>query len=311
MQLRKKTYQVLEQQQPYPALSQRINNTLIALIFISIVVVSLETVPAYYDRYFAEFFIFEAILASIFLIEYLLRLWCVAEKPLSRWKYVLTPAAIVDLLSILAFFLSLLFTWDLKALIILRLLRLLKLVRYFEPLAILGHVFKTEFRAFVSAFLVLLILMIIAATGMYLFEQEAQPELFGSIPQAMWWSIVTLTTLGYGDVVPVTLGGKTFAAIITVLSIGTVALPAGILASQFSEDLKNRKTTYEKLALQLQQNGQLCEISKAKLEDTRQSLNLSESEAQNLVNDICSKAKGYCPYCQQSLNAGSKTESKT
>jgi voltage-gated potassium channel len=148
----------------------------------------------------------------------------------------------------------------------LRLLRLLKLVRYFKSLAILGDVLKAEFRALTAAMFVLMILVSIAATGIYFFESQIQPHFFGSIPQSMWWATVTLTTLGYGDVVPLTAAGRIFAAVITVLSIGTVALPAGMLASRFSEELRKCKNAPDERIFLLVADGALCRNDRAQLE---------------------------------------------
>ena len=193
---------------------------------------------------------------------------------------------------------------DLKVLVVLRLLRLLKLVRYFQPLALLGTALKAEFNSFVSALFILFILIMVAAAGMYFLERHVQPDAFGNIPQAMWWAVVTLTTMGYGDVVPMTAQGKIFASIMTILSVGTVALPAGMLASRFSEELKNRKEEFKDMAIQIQKKGALCEQSRATLEERRKDMCLSKKEAQNLIDFACSKGKGICPHCGQKIKIG-------
>lgn len=303
LQLRKKIYVLLEDQKDFPVASTLINKFLIVLIMLNIVAATLETVPDLAQNYRLLFWCIEVASIGIFSIEYALRFWVSRENPrlTSRWRYAFTPSAIIDFISIAPFYLSLIFGIDLKVLIVLRLLRLLKLIRYFEPLAILGQALKAEFKSFISALFILFILIMIAATGMYFFERHIQPEHFGSIPQAMWWAVVTLTTLGYGDVIPATVMGKAFASVITILSIGTVALPAGMLASRFSEELRSRKENFQDMAMRLQDNGNLCEQSIATLEEHRQELCLSQAEAESLMEYACSKGGGQCPHCHQPL----------
>ena len=236
-------YDILNPEDRTSALSNGINIALILLILINVTAAAMQTVEGFQIEYRRQFLQLEILSVVIFTFEFVLGLWpapC-AKNYTTRLGYLTSFGAIIDILAIAPFYLSLFVGVDLRALIALRLLRLLKLVRYFEALSILGAVLKAELRAFTAAMFVLIILVFIAATGIYFFEREAQPDSFGSIPQSMWWAIVTLTTLGYGDVVPVTIAGRIFAASITILSIGTVALPAGMLASRFSEELRKRK----------------------------------------------------------------------
>ena len=305
--LRKNIYLLLEDSQVFPLATAIFNKALIALILFNIGAATLETVPELSAKYETLFLWIEVVSISIFSFEYIARLWVSAENPKikNRWHYVFTPGAIIDFVSIAPFYLSVIFGLDLKVLVVLRLLRLLKLIRYFEPLAILGQALKAEFRSFVSALFILFILIMVAATGMYFFERHIQPEHFGSIPQAMWWAVVTLTTLGYGDVIPATAIGKVFASMITILSIGTVALPAGMLASRFSEELKSRKEDFQSMAMQMQKDGHLCDQSRATLEAQRQNFCLTSEEAQDLMDYACAKGSGYCPHCGQKIGGNS------
>lgn len=289
-----------------PILSANLNRFLIGLIFLNVGAATLESMHEFSQSYFRAFFIIEAVSVVIFTLEYFVRLWISIENPTikSRLSYIFTVNALIDFISIAPFYLSLMFGLDVTIFVVLRLLRLLKLIRYFESLSVLGAAFKAEFNSFVSALFILFILLMIAAAGMYFIERDVQPDAFGSIPQAMWWAVVTLTTMGYGDVVPMTAQGKIFASIFTIFSIGTVALPAGILASRFSEELKSRKEVFKHFALKVQKNGQLSERGRTILEDYRKEMCLSEGEAKKLVDYACTEGIGICPHCGQKIKSG-------
>lgn len=273
--------------------SYAINIFIIVLILVNVLSASLETVQEFHLAYQPVFHVIEAFSVGVFTFEYLLRFWSSKEDKRfqTRFGFFLSFDSIVELLAIAPFYLGFIFGFDLRALIALRLLRLLKLVRYFQPLAILGAVVRAEFRGFMTAMFVLVILVFVAATGIYLFEREAQPEVFGNIPQSMWWAIVTLTTLGYGDVIPITVPGRIFAALITVMSIGTVALPAGMLASRFSEELNKRKKEMDSHITTLSVNGNLPDSQQ--LEELRNELCISKDDLQSILahkqenNDAC------------------------
>ena len=168
------------------------------------------------------------------------------------------------------------------------------MIRYFSPLIILLDVLRAEARSFMAAILVLLVLIFISASGIYFFECEVQPEEFGSIPQALWWSTVTLTTLGYGDVVPMTVLGKVFAGMMTIFSIGIVALPAGMLASRFSEELAKRKQRYSQTVRALASDGLLDQKDQEQLKQMQDELCLSEHDVQLIRAD---NNNNVCPHC--------------
>jgi Ion transport protein. len=156
--------------------------------------------------------------------------------------------AIIDLIAIAPFYLSFFFVMDLRFLRILRVMRIFKLTRYSESMTLLLQILRRESRSLASSFFILLVIMVIAASAIYLIEHDVQPEHFTSIPATMWWAIVTLTTVGYGDVYPVTIAGKLFASLIMIAGIGLVALPTAILASSFSSTLARSR---EKLTIEL------------------------------------------------------------
>ncbi len=249
--LRKRIWEILEKSNSNDKVSFYTDIFLITLIVFNIVAVLLETVESIYSKYALEFLIFERFSTVVFLVEYILRIWvCVEEKIknnklITRLRYASTWPAIIDLLAVLSGLLPMIFEVDLRILRALRMLRLLKFSRYFKVMNLLLGVLKEEKQSFLAAMFLLTIAMLIASTGIYIFEKDAQPDKFSSIPEAMWWAIATLTTIGYGDVTPVTGMGKFFGAIIAIIGIGVVALPSGILASGFTDQIKRRQSEYE------------------------------------------------------------------
>lgn len=181
----------------------------------------------------------------IFTAEYVLRVWSVPASRLKKYshpffgrlRYMVSPMALVDMLVVLPFYLSFFFPVHLFHL---RLIRLLKLVRYSPALTTLGRVLKSEFKSWLSLLLIILILLIIVSTVMWEIERIAQPEKFGSIPAAMWWGVTTLATVGYGDVTPITGLGKLIGGIVQVVGVAVYSLPAAILASGYIREMSKR-----------------------------------------------------------------------
>ncbi|RKZ21903.1 ion transporter [bacterium] len=248
--IKKRTYEILEAASPGDIPSKIFDYFIIILISLNVIAVMLETVKSLYVRWSSLFRGFEILSISIFTVEYIFRVWgCTVEEkyrhPLTgRIKFIFTPMALVDLFAILPFYLPMVIPFDLRFIRILRLFRifrLFKIERYFEALKILGNVLKNTKEELSVTFFVLLILLVIVSTLMFFAEHEAQPEAFSNVFEAMWWGIVTLTTVGYGDVYPVTPLGKILAGIIAILGIGMFALPAGILASGFSQEIRKRR----------------------------------------------------------------------
>ena len=236
--MRKKLYRLLEVADSHTG--RTLNGLLMLLIVVNVVAVVIESVQTIYDAYQPWFDYLELLSIALFSIEYVARLWVCVESPTrgegwrARLRYALTPMAIVDLLAILPFYFGVFFDLDLRFLRALRLLRVFKLARHSAAMDLLLTVVRNEAAPVASSMFVMIIIIIMAASGIYLIEGDAQPEIFRNIPQAMWWAAVTLTTVGYGDVVPITIGGRVFGVIVTLAGVGMVALPAGILASGFS-----------------------------------------------------------------------------
>ncbi|CAM3998958.1 ion transporter [Flavobacterium weaverense] len=202
------------------------------LIFISLTSFSIETLPNNSIQTKELLAKIELISIIIFSIEYLLRIY-VAEKPL---KYIFSFYGIVDILSILPFYLSA--TFNLKALRafrIFRIFRAFKLVRYNKALNRFSVAFTFIKEELILFFMITLILVFLTSSGIYFFENEAQPDVFSSLFHSLWWSIVTLTTVGYGDVYPITLGGKIFTFFVLIIGVGIVTIPAGLVASALTK----------------------------------------------------------------------------
>lgn len=203
----------------------------------------------------------EIVSSLVFTIEYILRLWVSTvdhkySHPLwGRLRYALTPLSLIDLISILPFYFLLLFpSLNFVNLIrVLRLLRLLKMSRYSESVRTMGTVLYAKKEELIATAFAVFILLIFASSIMYFVENEAHPETFASIPDAMWWGVVTLTTVGYGDIYPITPLGKFLGAILAFLGIGIFALPAGLIAAGFSEEIQKRKQ--QKMAANLEQSA--------------------------------------------------------
>ena len=290
--IRKRIWEILEKGDPNDKVSFYTDIFLITLIIFNIIAVLLETVDSIYTLYSFEFLVFERFSTVVFLIEYILRIWvCVEEKIkknklITRLKYASTWPAIIDLLAVLSGLLPMIFEVDLRILRALRMLRLLKFSRYFKVMNLLLGVLREEKQSFLAAMFLLTIAMLIASTGIYIFEKDAQPDKFGSIPEAMWWAVATLTTVGYGDVTPVTAMGKIFGAIITIIGIGTVALPSGILASGFSDQLKRRQTQYENEFSKALQDGIITSSERNKLTKIAKDMNLSEDHIKTMEKKL-------------------------
>jgi voltage-gated potassium channel len=191
---------------------------------------------------------FEHLSVALFTIEYLCRLWIAVESDevhglspfRARVHYVISPAGLIDLAAILPFYLGIIGAVDLRYLRLLRLFWLLKLSRFSPALQSLAAAFYQERRSFLGALLIVIVLLLTSATVEHLLERAAQPEAFGTIVGSMWWAIVTLTTVGYGDVVPHTALGKVFGGVCALAGLCLFALPAGIMASAFVEQIKRR-----------------------------------------------------------------------
>ena len=317
--LRKFVYNNLHNEDYETPLSLGLNYFLIALIMSNAAAVLLESVQKYYVLYQDFFYYFEIFSIVVFSVEYLLRFWSIAETNSfeSDWKnrlnWVKSGGAIIDLLAILPAYLNFFVQFDLRFLRIVRLLRLLKLTRYFVSLQILLRVIEREKGSFQAVIFILMIMIIMAAAGVYLIESQAQPEVFSSIPASMWWAVVTLTTVGYGDVTPITPLGRFLGAIITILGVGLAALPAGILANGLANELEQRKEKLELRFRELIQNSDIDFVLETeKIEEVRKEVGLTKEQTDDIILQLIREQKeeslrqereqyAYCPHCGKKL----------
>ncbi|MGK0638042.1 ion transporter [Schleiferia thermophila] len=216
--------------------------TLIIIVNLTVLIIdSVPDIPLYYRQ---NFYLLEVFTVLFFTIEYVLRIWIApVTEVYSRFKrprvgFVLSFYGIVDLLAILPFYLNFMFGLNYYYLMVFRLFRIFKLFRYFTALQLLGRVFRAKFQELMFALFFIIIMLIFVSFLMFYVENKAQPEVFRSIPETMWWGIITLTTVGYGDMHPITPVGKFLGGIIALMGIGLFALPAGILAGGFSTELQ-------------------------------------------------------------------------
>ena len=239
-------YTTLEADNPGPR-TRFVRLTVALLIVANVVSLVVESHLAPSDPSLVYFDGFEVVSVVIFTVEYLLRVWSITARSadsrpvLDRLRFALTPLAVLDLLAIVPFYLTSFFVLDLRVVRLLRLLRLtrlFKLGRYSQAMQQLARVVKATRAELLSALAVCGVLLLFSSALMYYAEREAQPLLFPNISAALWWGIATLTTVGYGDVVPVTVIGKLLGAAVAVLGLGVVALPSGIIASGFVSELR-------------------------------------------------------------------------
>lgn len=202
------------------------------LIVLSLVGFAVETLPNVPGWLLPILRVGEVVIVLLFTAEYLLRLW-VADRKLG---FVFSFFGMVDLLAILPFYLATgLDLRSIRAFRLLRLFRIFKVARYSEALARVHHAFRLAREELILFLSASAIIMYVASVGIYYFENPAQPEAFASVIHSMWWALTTLTTVGYGDVVPITGGGRLFTGLVLLVGLGVVAVPAGILASALSE----------------------------------------------------------------------------
>ncbi|MCB1148803.1 MAG: ion transporter [Chlamydiia bacterium] len=221
---------------------------LIFVILLNLFLVVAESMPAYKNAPIHYFRWIDLLSVVVFTVEYGIRLWCCTVDPryshpiTGRIKYAFTPMAIVDFLAVFPFYIPFFYTdlRFLRTLRVFRLFRVLKLFRYSDSVKLFGQVVRHKKDELLSSLLLFGAVVLLSACVIYFCENEAQPEAFSSIPAASWWSIITLTTIGYGDLVPITTLGKLVGSVVALFGIGTYALAVGILVTGFMEEFHKK-----------------------------------------------------------------------
>lgn len=275
--LRKRVYEILEVAKPGDKVSKTIDIALIFLITLNVIMVITDTFELPSAVAAASGWV-ESVSIVVFSAEYALRVWTASEKypemsPFrARLKYIRSFQAVIDLVSLLPYFITFISAnlIVLRMFKVLRLLRVFKVNRYTNALRDIGMVFRKKASQLISSMLVVFVLMIIASVLMYDAEHDAQPDKFNNALSGMWWAISTLTTVGYGDIYPITLMGKIMSAVIALLGIGLVAVPTGIITAGFSEQIKGKalhisEITDETTAAILNKLDKLDAVQRAKL----------------------------------------------
>jgi voltage-gated potassium channel len=221
---------------------------IVVLIIVNLIAMCLASVPELEANYWIAFDLIERISLAVFTVEYVLRIWIAVEhaphRHLSpfrqRMKYVASGMGIIDLLAVLPFWLAPLYPAGMRALVVFGILRFFKLARYSAAMRSLLTALYNERRSLLGSLVILLGATLTFASVMHLIERNAQPDKFGTIPDAIWWAIVTLCTVGYGDVVPITPAGKFVAGLAIILGLMMIALPVAVIASAFADEVKRR-----------------------------------------------------------------------
>lgn len=245
---RRRLFDLLERGRRSDPLSRLVDIFLIAVIVSNVAGSVAETVPSVDLRYGTALTVFDAICVAIYIVEYIARIWTAPEHPAlldmapsrARLAHVLSPMMLLDLIAISPIFIEIFAGTDFAVVRILRLIRFYRLARYSPVLVTIGDVIMAEWRALAGSALLFTGLLLFSGVAMFLAEGSVQPGRLGDIPHAMWWAVVTLSTVGYGDVVPVTLAGRMIAGVTMILGIVFFAIPVGIIATSFQQQIRRR-----------------------------------------------------------------------
>jgi len=297
--IRDRIFQLLEKAQPGDTASLFIDRILAFLIVTNVLAVTLETVDDIYQANQVYFRLFEMVSVFIFSIEYLLRIWVSASNQASRFKsagrrrisYILSPSGLIDLLAILPALLPFFTTVDLRWLRILRLLRMFKISHYSSALEDFFSAIYHERSAFAGALYLFCITLFLSSALMYLVEHSAQPDVFSSIPETLWWSLITLTTVGYGDVAPITAIGKVIGGFTAIMGVCVVALMTGIVTTAFSAQIARRQDLLEAEILIALEDGVISEDELAKIKQLQDQLNLEDHHLKAILELVSQRDK--------------------
>ena len=294
IQFQRRLMEILEQATDKDRASKLCDVFITTLVLCNILAIILESVSSLQAVYGQYFDLFEFWSVMFFTLEYVLRFWATGakyadhgQKWQGRREYMFGFYGVIDLLAILPFYLQMLFPGaDMRALRILRLVRVLKLSHYNSALEDLFNAVKNEARSFIAALYLLTIAIILTSSLMYYAEGDTQPEHFSSIPASMYWAIITLTTVGFGDISPVTWIGQVLATITAFIGVCTVAMLTGIVASSFATQMARRRVVYESQLREAYKDGVLSDEEKKMLLKLRTDFNLSEEQIKSINQQV-------------------------
>ena len=288
-----RAYEIFFGKRPGDTTRQVVDLGITILVLLSILAIILESVAAIGEQFKTEFYAFEVFSIAVFTIEYLMRIWCAPAGHANltslqaRWRYVRSFHGLIDLCATLPFYLhAFLPELDLRFMRAARMLRFLKLSHYSTALEDLFQAIRDEHESFISALYILGIAILMTSCLAYYAEHQAQPDKFGSIPDAMWWSVVTLTTVGYGDVAPITVFGKFIGVATALMGVCTVALLTGIVASSFANQMARKRAIFEAELIKALQDGHITEEEQEVIEHLRQTFNMSKEHANAIMKRV-------------------------
>lgn len=294
--LRHRLFLILElQSHKDRQIAQVLSWVLTLMVLGNVAAVILASVPAIDAQYQQALAVFEGLSVAFFSAEYLLRIWTAAERPQfashavvrRRLAYLLSFHGLIDLLAVLPFFLqTLLPGMDLRFLRVVRVMRILKLSHYSTALEDLLASIYEERDAFISALYLLALSILVTSCLMYYAEHALQPDKLGTIPDAMWWSIVTVTTVGYGDVTPLSAWGKVIGAFTALSGVFTVALLTGIVASAFASRVRTQELEFTTEIEEILKDGRVSAKERRTIEHLRLAFNITEDHARAIVRQI-------------------------
>ena len=290
---RAKVFAMLEPTGHSGRLHTYIDNFIVFWIALSITCVVFETVASVHALFATEFMVIDVIAFTIFSIEYVARVYSAPENPkykhlrMPHWAHVRTGQAIIDLLTILPFILESLLSQhlDLRFLRVFRLMRMLKLTRYTSAMETLYKVVLREWQIIFASVFVMMLLVVLTASLGYLFEHPAQPDKFENIPQSIYWAVVTLASVGYGDISPITPMGRALTVVLALLGIGIFAIPAGLLASAFTDQLRIDRDAFKHRLMMAYEDGLLDGAERELIVAEAERLHLSHEEVKRLTEE--------------------------
>ena len=290
---RAKVFALLEATGHSGRLHYYVDNFIVFWIALSIVCVVLESVDSIHTLFATQFHWVDVIAFSVFTLEYVARLYCAPENPefknlkMPRWGYMRSGQAIIDLITIVPFVFEhfLPFDLDLRFLRVFRLMRMLKLTRYTSATDTLLRVINREWQVMMASIFVLMLLVVLTASMGYLFEHDAQPDKFENIPESIYWAIITLASVGYGDISPITPMGRAMTVLMSLVGIGIFAIPAGLLASAFTDQLRIDRESFKRSIIRAFEDGALSPKEREEITAEAERLHLSAEEYERLIEE--------------------------